>query len=357
MPTEPRPSGPTSGQEGFALAMVVLLLLAIALTGAAGYKVISTEAFQSQQATDTNQALAVAQGGLEWFTGSQRGAVPDTTTYSMNGGTAVITTRKIATLSNEEDLYLVKSEGTYTDPRFPAIPAIRIVSQYAVYERVPLTVMAPVMTTARKTSLDRNGRVYGADAATFGSCTSAVGATMAGVIARGNAEEDDPDYIQGNPDWTSLNNFANVVASVDTNWDFYSDPDFPVDYDDTWPDFGSLSSDSFPVVRVNGNFTLEQNPGRDGQGVLIVTGELRIRRNANWEWNGIILAGDISNVDRRNNNTYIYGVLVGGMGSQMDNDWNIDGGTFQYHSCYVEKAGLSLAHLTPMENSWWEDSG
>ena len=59
----------------------------------------------------------------------------------------------------------------------------------------------------------------------------------------------------------------------------------------------------------------------------------------------------------RHNNTYIYGVLVGGMGSQMDNDWNIEGGTFQYHSCYVEAAGTSLAHLSPMENSWWEDTG
>ena len=354
MPTEPRLSGPASGQEGFVLAMVVLLLLAIALTGAAGYQVISTEAFQSQQATEVSQALAVAQGGLEWFTGSQRGAVPDTTTYSMNGGTAVVTTRKVATLSNEEDLYLVKSEGIYTGPRFPAIPANRVVSEYAVYHRVPLNVMAPVITTARRTTVERNGRVYGNDLATSGSCTSAVGATIAGVVGRGNARETSPGVISGSPQWINLNNFANVVDSVDTAWDVYSDPNFPVDYDDSWPNFSSLPSDSFPVVRVNGNFSPSWS--KWGRGVLIVTGDLRINQWSFWTWYGIILAGDINNI-HRNSFANIQGTLVGGQGSSMGNNWDIEGGTIQYHSCYVEKAGLSLAHLTPMENSWWEDGG
>lgn len=354
MPTEPRLSGPASGQEGFALAMVVLLLLAIALTGAAGYQVVSTEAFQSQQATEVSQALAVAQGGLEWFTGSQRGTVPDTTTYSMNGGTAVITTRKVATLSNEEDLYLVKSEGTYTDPRFPAIPATRIVSEYAVYHKVPVNVMAPIMTTARRTSVEQDGRVYGNDLATSGSCTSAVGATIAGVVARGNARERGGGVITGSPQWINLANFATVVDSVDTAWDVYSDPNFPVDYDDSWPNFSSLPSDSFPVVRVNGNFTA--GIARGGRGVLIVTGRLSINQWSFWTWHGIILAGDVANVDRRSY-ANIRGILVAGQGSQMRNNWDIDGGTFQYHSCYVEKAGISLAHLSPMENSWWEDTG
>jgi len=356
MPTEPRLSGPASGQEGFALAMVVLLLLAIALTGAAGYQVVSTEAFQSQQATEVSQAFAVAQGGLEWFTGSQRGAVPDTTTYSMNGGTAVITTRKVATLSNEEDLYLVKSEGTYTDPRFPAIPATRIVSEYAIYHKVPVNVMAPIMTTARRTTVEQNGRVYGADLATSGSCTTAVGATIAGVVARGNARESGTGVITGNPQWINLAQFAVVVDSVDTAWDVYSDPDFPVDYDDSWPGSAWFNAhpDSFPVVRVNGNFSPSWS--KWGRGVLIVTGELRINQWSFWTWHGIILAGDIANVDRRSYSN-IHGTLVVGMGSQMRNNWDIDGGTFQYHSCYVEKAGISLAHLSPMENSWWEDTG
>jgi hypothetical protein len=342
-----------TGEEGFVLALVVLLLFAVALTGATGYTVVTTEAFQAQQSSEVGQALAVAQGGMTWFTGSQRGLVPDTTTYTINGGTATITTRKVATLSDEQDMYLVKSEGSYTDPRYPSIPATRIVSQYAIFHKVPMNVMAPVITSGGRTTVERNGEVFANDMATPGSCTSAVGATLIGIVARNDARILGTGTIVGSPQWFGVGNFATVTDSVDTRWDVYSNPDFPVDYDDVWPSFGSLPSDSFPVVRVNGNFS--PNWSKWGRGVLIVTGDLNLNAWTFWTWYGIILVGDINNINR---NSYgnIYGALVGGMGSQMGN-WDIEGSTIQYHSCYVESAGLSLAHLSPMENSWWEDTG
>jgi len=188
MRNEPGTGSPASGREGFALALVVLLLFVIALMGTIGYRIVTTESFQSQQATETILAFTVAQGGLQWFTGNQRGIVPDTTTININGGTAVVTTRKTATLSNEEDLYLVKSEGSYTDPRFPAIPATRIVSQYAVYKKVPVNVMAPVMTTARRTRVQDNAEVYGLDAAPQGSCTSATGENLYGMVGKNTVQ-------------------------------------------------------------------------------------------------------------------------------------------------------------------------
>jgi len=144
-------------------------------------------------------------------------------------------------------------------------------------------------------------------------------------------------------------------------WHVYSDPDFPVDFDNNWPGlFWFLANpDSFPVVRINGDFS--PNTWRMGHGVLIVTGELSLEKSrfgtAGWQWKGIILAGSIGTVDE-DSNVSIQGVLVGGMGSSME-DWNLDinGSTIQYHSCYVERAGLSLAHLSPIDNSWWEDRG
>jgi len=353
MHTEPTTADSALGREGFALALVVLLLFAVALTGATGYRVVASEAFQSQQALETDQSLAVAQGGLEWFVGNQRGTVPDSTNYDINGGTAVITTRKVATLSLEEDLYLVKSRGIYTDPRFPGIPATRVVSQYALYKKVPVNVMAPVMTTAGQTTVENNGSVSGADYASSGSCTSAVGATLYGIVARGNARIRGSGSITGYPtQWLALSNFNSVVDSVDTAWDVYSDPTFPVDFDDDWPGSSWFNAhpDSFPVVRVNGNFTPSWSQW--GRGVLIVTGELRLDAWKWWTWYGIILAGDIDDIDQRSYST-IYGTLVGGQGSSMGN-WDIEGSTIRYHSCFVESAGLSLAHLSPMDNSWWE---
>ena len=140
-----RPPTPDTTRQGFALALVVLLLFAIAVAGATGYRAVRTEFFQSQQSSEAGLALAVAEAGLQWFIGGQRGLVPDTMEYNLNGGTAIITTRKVAELSDEEDLYLVTSEGTYTDPRYPQIPAVRIVSQYTIYKKIPMNTLAPLI--------------------------------------------------------------------------------------------------------------------------------------------------------------------------------------------------------------------
>lgn len=353
MPTDSRIRPDIRGEGGFALALVVLFLFAILLMAGAGYQVISMEAFQSQKARETGQALAVARGGLDWFIGIQRGSVPDSTTFSINGGTALITTRKVATLSQEEDLFLVRSEGRYTDPSLPEMPAVRVVSQYAIFQKVPVNVMAPIMTTAGRTRVERNGAVFANDLAPAGSCTNATGATLGGVVGRNTLQILSGGQVVGAPQDLTLGPFATVVDSVDTRWDVYSDPTFPVDYDDQWPNFYSMPSDSFPVVRINGDFA--PNWSRWGRGVLIVTGTLYINNWTWWSWSGIILAGDVANVGRYSF-ANIFGTLVAGQGDQMGN-WDIEGGTFRYHSCYVERAGLALAHLTPVKNSWWEDTG
>lgn len=353
MHTDLRNRPGTRDQGGFALALVVLFLFAILLMAGAGYQAISMEAFQSQKARETSQALAVAQGGLDWFTGIQRGAVPDSTSYGINGGTARITTRKVATLSQEEDLYFIRSQGFYTDPSFPEMPATRVVSQYAVFQKVPVNVMAPIMTTAGRTRVRQNGAVHGTDLAPAGSCTNATGASIGGVVGRNTLQILSGGQVVGTPQDMTLGPFATVVDSVDTAWDVYSDPNFPVDYDNRWPNFYSMPSDSFPVIRVNGDFA--PNWSRWGRGVLIVTGTLHINNWTWWSWSGIILAGDLADVGQYSFAT-ILGTLVAGQGSQMGNR-DIDGGTFRYHSCNVERAGLALAHLTPVENSWWEDTG
>jgi len=344
-----RPSG--TDQDGFALALVVFLLFAIAVAAATGYQVVSTEAFQSQQYRETGKALAVAQAGLDWFIGGQRGLVPDTTTFDINGGTAVITTRKVATLSVEEDLYLVRSEGTFTDRRFPQIPAIRIVSQYAVFKKVPMNTLAPVVTTSNRVRVMQSGDVNGTDLAYAGQCIGAPVTPEAGVVARSNVQATGGGLIVGNPAGLTLGPFSNVVDSVGLAWDVFSDPTFPVDYDDSWPNFSSLPSDSFPVLRQNGDFS--PNWTRSGRGVLIVTGTLQIPNFSFWYWNGIVLAGDLQDVGPWGYFT-LEGALVAGQGAAMSN-WDMRNGNIDYHSCYVSWAGLSLAHLSPLANSWWEE--
>lgn len=350
MRTESHPGASGKGQEGFALAIVVLLLFAIAIAGATGYQVISTEAFQAQQAAETSRAMAVAQGGLEWFIGGHRGLIPDTATYAINGGTARITARKVATLSFEEDLYLVRSEGSFTDRRYPQIPAVRIAAQYATYKKVPLNTLGPIVTTSNRVRVMRFGSVNGNDHAYSGQCPGAPVSPEAGAVALSTVEASGGGTILGSPVGLALGSSANVADSIRLAWDVYSDPTFPVDYDGSWPGYSSLPSDSFPVVRWNGDFS--PNWTRSGRGVLIVTGTLRIPIFSFWYWTGLVIAGDLENVPEFAFWT-LQGALVAGQGTTMS-DWDMESGNVDYHSCYVTWAGYSLAHLSPMSNSWWE---
>ena len=333
------------------MALVVLLLFAIAVAGATGYQVVSTEAFQAQQAVEYSRAMAVAQSGLEWFVGGHRGFIPDTATYDINGGTARITARKVATLSSEEDLYLVRSEGTFTDRRFPQIPAVRVASQYATYKKVPLTTLAPIVTTSNRVRVLGLGNVDGNDHAYAGQCPGAQAPPEAGVVASSNVMTAGGGVIAGSPPGLTLGPIANIVDSVGLAWDVYSDPTFPVDHDGTWPSFASLPSDSFPVIRWNGDFS--PNWTRSGRGALIVTGTLRIPDFSFWYWNGLVMAGDLQDVST-NGFWTLQGALVSGQGASMSN-WDMANGNIDYHSCYVTWAGYSLAHLSPLNNSWWEE--
>ncbi|MFC1575416.1 hypothetical protein ACFL5A_02055 [Gemmatimonadota bacterium] len=336
-------------EGGFALGLVVLLLFAIAVAGATGYQVVRSEYAQAQGAAETGLAMTVAEGGLQWFLGTQRGTVPDTMTYSINGGTAVVTTRKVATLSADEDLYLVTSQGTYSDPRYPQIPAVRTVSQYAEYKKVPLNTLAPLITTSQRIRIRTNTNVNGNDHAYAGQCAGAPAAAVAGAVATSTVQVQSGGTLVGSP--TDLTLGSGVVDAVGMAWDVFSDPTFPVDNDGTWPNFASIPSDSFPVIRVNGDFS--PNWTRSGRGVLIITGALRIPTWSFWNWTGLVVAGSIGNVGRWNYFT-VQGALVGGLGTPMDR-LDLDNGNIDYHSCYVSWAGASLRHLSAMGNSWWEE--
>ena len=129
---------PDDPRSGFVLALVVLLLFAIGVLGAAGYQVVLNEALLSVQAKETQTALSIARAGLRSYIGKQIGVHEDTVTYSIEGGDAVVTARLVAEVDDYETLYLLKSEGVYTDPTFTGSAARRTVYQWAVKREVVL---------------------------------------------------------------------------------------------------------------------------------------------------------------------------------------------------------------------------
>ena len=353
MSTEDRSSGALErGSEGgFALGLVVLLLFAVGAIGAAGYQIIRMEAVQARQSIETVRALAVAEGGLQWFTGRQRGLVEDSATVEINGGTAILTTRKVATLSPGEDLFYVTSEGLFSDPRYPSVPAVRTVSHYAVLKNLPVRTMAPLITTATRVRVRMAAIVDGTDHAVSGQCSGSPASPWAGVVARSNVQMKSGGTILGSPTDLTLGSFQDVLDAVGSPWDALTDPEFPMEFDGSWPNFSSLGSGSFPVIRVSGNFL--PTAAESGQGVLIITGDLGIPANSGWHWKGIVLAGGLRDFGPDALFT-LEGMMVAGQGSSMTN-WDMDNGQILYNSCYASWAGASLAHLTAVRGGWWEE--
>lgn len=348
--SEPRSLMKAQGEKGFALGLVVLLLFAIGALGAAGYQVVRTEVTLAAYSTESVQALTVARSGLQWFTGQQRGLMLDSAEYSINGGTATITARKVATLSPEEDLYFVSSRGRFTDPRRPRMPAVRMVSQYAVFKNLPVKSLASLVTSAGRIRVRESAVVDGNDHASPGQCFGAPVAPWAGVVARSSVQARGGGTILGDPAAITHGSFEKVVEAVGLPWDVLVDSSFPVEYDGSWPDFSSLGIDEFPVIRVEGDFVAQA--AQSGQGTLIVTGRLLIPNNSNWQWRGIVLAGDLGDVGPESPFT-LEGVMVVGQGSAMGS-LDMDAGVIRFHSCYVASAGAALAHLTAVSGGWWE---
>ena len=121
------------------------------------------------------------------------------------------------------------------------------------------------------------------------------------------------------------------------------------------PNFDALPADSFPVIRMNGDYTLNER----GRGALIVTGIFSHAEDM--RWSGIILAGSVNNttslVRSSGAKAEIRGVLVAGLDGIADiGEGNLHVERFEvlHNPCYVRKANRSLAYMTLIDGSRWD---
>ena len=340
---------------GFALALVLILLFAIGVLGTVGFQVAQVESQLSNQAREMHLAATVAEAGLKRFLGEHRGHPPDTTIYGINGGQAVVVARKLSEVVDEEDLYLVSSTGTYADPLYSDAPATRTVHQHAILKILPFKRFgALTRASTGEIEIQNGGVVDGYDFAAFGLCPGSGLTNIGGIVSAGWLDLNSGYYLRGNPSWTDLGTYQAVIDTLRTRWDIVTDSTYPVDIESSggWAShISSLPSDSFPVVRVNGDLTVGW--GEQGRGVLIVTG--RVRFDDGFSWSGIIMAGTLGDSDGGGSRFYIQGLVASGLDSNYTGRALIDDGHIRYHSCYALAAGRSIAHFEPIENTWWEE--
>ena len=334
---------------GFVLALVVLLLFGIGVAGAAGYQVVLSEALLSVHAKETQTALSIARAGLRSYIGKQIGIHDDTVIYSIEGGDAVVTARLVSVIDDFQTLYLLESEGVYTDPTFTGSPARRTVFQYAVKREVALNHVAMMTQVTGDLYVEDDAHIDGNDGASSGACEQSSVDLTALIMGSGSVTiQSGDDPIDGpNPEVVSLGSSTTALEAIGINWAVLTDTNFPVDYEDMWPSC-ALPADSFTVTRFNGNLSAPSSVC--GQGVLIVTGDFT--GGDGFQWDGILLAGHIVTT---NNNYRIDGLVVGGLDgngtlTRLDDNTHID-----YHRCYAFQAGRRLSHFVAVGSTWWEE--
>ena len=247
-------------------------------------------------------------------------------------------------------LYLLRSEGVYTDPTFTGSAARRTVYQYAVKREVALDHVATMTQVTGDLYMRADSHVDGNDGASIGDCEQTSEDITALIMGSGNESWIGNPLSGPNPKVDPVGSEAAALDAIGIDWDVLTSPNFPVDYEDVWPPWGScgLPWASATVTRFNGNVT---TPGSVcGRGVLIVTGNF-LGANG-FQWNGILLAGYIVTT---NNNFRIDGLVVGGLDgngtpSEFHNATHID-----YHRCYAFAAGKRLSHFEPVGGTWWEE--
>jgi len=333
---------------GFVLALVVLLLFGIGVAGAAGYQIVFSEALLSVHAKETQTALSIARAGLRFYMGKQIGVHDDTVTYSMEGGDAVVTARLVAKVNNHETLYLLSSEGVYTDPTVIGSPARRIVHQYATKREVAVDHMA-ALTQATGDVRAHNGTLTtGIDQAASGDCEQTQTDIIGIVMGSGSLQIDGAPNVTGSSISLNVGSMATVLDSLNLDWDLLTNASFPVDYEGVLPDFGVLPADSFPVIRYNGNLTA--GPSESGRGVLIVKNVLTVVTG--WSWQGVILTGYFF---PPNDPFLVEGVVVSGLDGLSGFTDIRRSSQILYNRCLAFQAARSLSHFESVGGTWWEE--
>ena len=154
-------------RDGFALAMAVFLLFAVAIAGLTGYQVVSVEATLASGNRDAGSALTIANGGLQRYV-AERISEFGTDPYLIGSGSVTVTPRRLARLNDSTELYLLEAVGTVTDPRYPTSPATRIVRQYAHLNTMPLRAVAALIAIENTVHLSGPFQVAGNDIAETG---------------------------------------------------------------------------------------------------------------------------------------------------------------------------------------------
>jgi len=398
--TDTAPLHEAREREGFALPMAILVIAFLTVTLAAAYAATSAERTTNEAQRTESKAYMIAQAGLESFMARRNennfcnvcGIPPATTfestTVKLKAGNAYVSARQIrnGTLGRPA-IYLLTSRGVDTsslsilggDKKKASQQAERTVAQLVYWNVNQVNVLSGWTATNGLNKQGSSGTISGVDnnPGTAAGCPAHHDPVAGIAIPSGDYSVNGNFTPEGNPPVKYLGSQEETNAAVKIDWsgivngnriqpDFF----FPSGAAATagWPT-GSMSGNNYPVIRVNGDFTL---PSSGGQGTLIVMGNLTI--SGNNMWRGIILVGGQMT---SNGNGTMTGATMSGLNTmftpaQLDSAKKIAAAgttltsnpanaiangtkTYQYDSCEVAKAAGGLASYSVYPNAWMDN--
>lgn len=342
-------------RDGFAIPAAILVIGVLSISLAAGFSLVIAERRGVDDQKAQVSAFVLAEQGLQMFfvrrdslnyksipPAVQEGPVR----IYMTGGYADVQLDRVRPQQGSlAGLYVVRSKGVQTKGAIGGTPAgVRTVAQYAAWEPANIAVLAGWTALSGIKKNGNSGSFLGVDAC---QDSAAVAGVAVPQVPGFNQPEtaDSVDTLGMTP--------QEAAAQVLVRWKGITNgsaltPQYTIP-PDAVPSFADTNY--YPVIKFIGD--AGTSGFNNGRGVLIVTGNLDTGSGATFNWKGLVLVGgDITG----NGNNYIEGAIISALNVKLGQNVpiNVVNGTkqYQYNSCELAKALMSLGALIPLPNTW-----
>jgi len=368
-----------SDERGIALAIALLAMLVIGALVTGTFFAARMEMSSGRNTVYTEQATEAAEAGLAdayaaWNTGWNGYGMevdqPQTSVSPIAFNTSVRYTQTVRRLKG--GVYLISSTGEKLD-RSGTVIATRMLARMGKLAKPWLDIQAAV-TSKGNTDVQGNAEVDGHNVTPTGWTGCAAAADVAGVRSSGNVREIGSADIRGVPEPDGIDEYDPEVVDSIFNQPFNAMLPIktftlaPGTYNSMAPSLSGLACDKsntmnwgeprrlgpavvacqsyFPIIYVNGDLHLT---GGLGQGVLLVSGELRMQ--GGFEFVGVIIV--LGEVITTANSSKVTGAILAN-NANLGDETSI-GGTplVQYSKCAIDEALAGAAAGIPLSSRPW----
>lgn len=344
-------------RQGFAIPAAILVIGVLSISLAAGFSLVIAERRGVDDQKAQVSAFVLAEQGLQMFFVRRDSlgyrTIPPAVKEGpvriyMTGGYADVQLDRIRPPEGSlAGLYVVRSRGVQTKGAIGGTPAgVRTVAQYASWEPANIEVLAGWTAISGIKKNGNSGSFLGVDACKDSAAIAGVAVPQVPGFNQPNTT--DSLEIDGATAMAMANNVLIQWKGI-TNGSALT-PQYTVP-PDAIPSFADTSF--YPVIYMADVGTVGSSALNGGRGVLIVRGNLDTGSGATFNWKGVVLVGgDITG----NGNNNISGAIISALNVKLGENvpLNTVNGTklYQYNSCEVAKALMSLGALIPLPNTW-----